>query len=345
MSKALPKELLQYVDHSSTLNSIRNMVVAVEGGDIDISSLVAFAKVSGSEEKPKFSKTTPIPIDMLEAIRGNRDMPARQIVYAGVADGRWTFEDATAFEENMEVISDRAKKSPPSKSVYLTRTRKTRPHRANVEGMFVPKTSLDVFCRSGLSDGARACMSLLLALTGKQESLTTYTSSLASMMGRTTRTIRNYFITLEGAGLITRKPGEHYNTVLIKIHSDCRPAPYEEPTDVTAYKLARNSSDPLLNEMAMTVAITSFDAHQEYFARDDRRKVISPFNLESKYYVRKEVEIPSLSRSTIMVDRKNKSSLRPPTSHSNLLLSPEQPINGNRRKYQRYTSYDAYVAR
>ena len=308
------------------------MIAAVEGGEIELSSLVEFAKAAGSDEKPKFSQTTPVPIEMLEEIRANPDIPARTIVYTGVVDGRWTYEDAESYEENAEVIAMRSKKHKPTKGVYLTRSRKTRTHKADVEGMFVPKTSLDVFCRPGLSDGARACLSLLLALAGKENSLVTYTSSLATMMGRTTRTVRNYFIALEDVGLITRKPGKHYNTVSITIHPDCRPEPYKEPTDITAYKLARKSKNPELNEMAMTVAILSFDAHREHFDNLDRRKVISPFNSESNEYAENNNERQSFTDKP-QPNEVKKGSLSPPTTHSNLLIPNDQPINGNKKRF------------
>lgn len=322
MPATLPKEVEPFVDPESTLNSLKRLAAAVERGDIALASLVAFAKSAGDGERPDYARTTPVPTAMLEAIRGNPGVPARQIVYKGVVDGLWTMRDAERYEANAAALSERSKESAPRRAVYLTRTRRTRPHRPRTEGMFVPKTALDVFCRPGLNDGARACLSLLLALAGRENALTTYTSSLARMLGRTTRTVRNYFVALERAGLITRRSGEHYNTVVIDVHPCCRPEPYREPRDIRAFKLARASGDTDLHLRAMRLVAASLDAHPEEFATGDRRKRISPFNRESDSTRR----VPELTEALPPGMGRRAGRDGPPTSHSSLLLDPRSPF-------------------
>lgn len=334
MAKNLPKSLAAHFDPASTLNSIRKMADAVERGDLSMSSLVDFVKASEGGKTPSFAVTSPVPVEMLAAIRANPGTHPRQIVYAGVATGRWTYDEAEAFEENFEALSKRSSSSARrDRAVYLTRSSPARHRRPACDGMFVPKTALDIFCRPGLCDGARACLSLILALAGKDDTLVTYTSSLATMLGRTTRTVRNYFTALEEAGLITRRPGRHYNTVRLDISPDCRPAPYQEPIDVRAYKLARDSADPGMHLMAVSLAVASFDMHRDQFATSDRRKLISPFNLDSKRRVEEIIDTLRSKRNGHGVRKQLLPSVSPPTSHSTLHIDPRSPIRNDRRLF------------
>jgi hypothetical protein len=329
MSVTLPREAKQYVDPSSTTNSLRQLCAAVDAGAIDVSALVAFAKIAGSGETPKFKVTSPLPITMVNAIRGKEKTEARKIVYVGYGDGLWTWEDVENFENNVAALGNKDK-SKPTKATY--RTRKTMPQvrQPNVDTMFTAKVSMEALTRPGLSDGAKQCLLLLVGLADKDDTLTTYTTSLATLMDRTPRTIRNYYVALEEAGLIFRRPATHYNTVHITLHPDCRPPKYEEPRDVRAFKLARKSSNPALHLMAMSVVIASVDAHSDAFTISDRRKEVSVFNLESNSLRKRLGDNPVLSAARAATPKRLYSGLSAPTTHSTLLLDPKRPVNGER---------------
>jgi hypothetical protein len=267
---------------------------------------------------------------MLEAIRGKLEEEQNKLVYVGYGDGLWTWEDVENYENNRAALKEKAKPRP-AKATY--RTRKTIPQvrRPNVDNMFTAKVSMEALTRPGLSDGAKQCLLLLVGLANKDDdTLTTYTTSLATMMDRTARTIRNYYVALEEAGLITRRPAKHYNTVHITLHPDCRPPKYEEPRDVRAFKLARKSSNPALHLMAMSVVIASVDAHSDAFTTSDRRKEVSVFNLESNSLRKRLGDNPVLSAATAATPKRTYSGLSAPTTHSTLLLDPKRPVNAEK---------------
>ncbi|MBY3151019.1 hypothetical protein HFO56_01055 [Rhizobium laguerreae] len=331
MSITLPREAKQYVDPSSTTNSLRQLCDAVDAGAIDLSALVAYAKTAGSGEAPRFRVTSPLPVAMLKAIQAN-PREERRVVYAGYGAGAWTLEDVENYEHNAAALHEAREKAtrPPAMATY--RTRKTTPQsrRPNVGNMFTAKVSMEALSRPGLSDGAKQCLVLLVGLADKDDTLTTYTTSLATMMDRTPRTIRNYYVALEDAGLIFRRPASHYNTVHITLHPDCRPLKYEEPRDVRAFKLARKSSNPALHLMAMSVVIASVDAHADLFTTSDRRKEVSVFNLESNSLRLRLGDNPVLSAHRGAIPKKDYSGLSAPTTHSTLLLDPKRPVNGGK---------------
>lgn len=335
MSSYLPKEAEGLVDATSTLKSIRNLADAVERGELDLSALVSFVRIAGSGEAPKFSVAKSLPLTMVQAIRANPDKPPRQIVYAGVVQGLWTEKDAENFEENEVAISERRKKAKAKRGVYMTRSRRPVARQRVDDGRFVPKVNLAAISRDGLCDGARQCLMLIMSLAGKNDELTTYTSSLATEMKRTTRTIRNYFVQLEEAGLISRRPGRQFNTVHITLSPDCRPDPYVEPLDMKAFKLARNSGNPALHLMAMSVVFASVDAHPESFSTSDRRKGISVFNQESNLMKSRLCDTLSITaggRGNMALERNQ---LAPPTTHSKLLVDPRKPIENGKRPWRK----------
>jgi hypothetical protein len=329
MSVALPREAKQYVDPSSTTNSLRQLCDAVDAGKIDVSALVAFAKIAGTGETARFKVTSPLPVTMLDAIKGKTKEEQNKAVYVGFGDGLWTWEDVENYENNKAALEAKAKPRP-TKATY--RTRKTVPQvrRPKVDNMFTPKVSMEALTRPGLSDGAKQCLILLVGLADKDDTLTTYTSSLATMMDRTSRTIRNYYAALEEAGLISRRPAKHYNTVHITLHPDCRPPKYEEPRDVRAFKLARKSSNPALHLMAMSVVIASVDAHSDVFTTSDRRKEVSVFNLESNSLRKRLSDNPVLDAVTTATPKRHYNGLSAPTTRSTLLLDPKRPVNAER---------------
>lgn len=329
MSVTLPREAKQYVDPSSTTHSLRQLCDAVDAGAIDVSALVAFAKTAGSGEAPRFKVTSPLPVEMLEAIRGKPKEEQNRLVYVGYGDGLWNWEDVENYENNRAALREKAK-TKPTKATYRTRKAMPQVRRPNVDTMFTPKVSMEALTRPGLSDGAKQCLLLLVGLADKDDTLTTYTSSLATMMDRTPRTIRNYYVALEEAGLIFRRPAAHYNTVHITLHPDCRPPKYEEPRDVRAFKLARKSSNPALHLMAMSVVIASVDAHSDAFTTSDRRKEVSVFNLESNSLRTRLADNPMLGPATAATPKRHYGGLSAPTTHSTLLLDPKRPVNGEK---------------
>lgn len=287
MPAYLPAELEELIDPSSTFISIRNLAEAAEAGRIALSSVTSYIKAVERGDKLKFSRTMPVPMSMKEAVdhRGY-DLTPRQVVYKGYGEGRWTLAEVEAWENNETVLSE-ARPSKARRGIYLTRARRSPAKRSSTEGMFVPKMSLDIICSFQISDGAKACLGLLMSIAGKASVISTYTSSLARRMGKTARTVRNYFMSLEDAGLITRVPGKEQNTVVITISSDCRPEAYEEPQDVRAYKMARRSGNPALQLLALTVATNVMQAFPAEFPEASRRKEISAFNPESYLLVEK----------------------------------------------------------
>ncbi len=331
MSTALPRAAEQYVDPASSINSLRKLLDAVEAGEIDIGVIATYAKTAARGETPKFKVTEAIPAVMLKMIEARGpDRTPRQVVYGtGFQDGLWTWEDIEKWEMNDAALKTKAKRRA-ERGVYKTRNLVPRTRRPKIDNMFTGKVSHDALSRQGLSDGARQCLLWLVTLAGKEDEFTTYTSSIATLMERTPRTVRNYFIALEEAELITRRPAAHYNTVHITLHPDCRPPKYEEPRDVKAFKMARKSHNPALHLMAMSVVLASVDAHPETFTTLDRRKGISVFNQESKSLMQRLADNPTLTPPTPRPTRTAHSGLRAPTTHSTLLLDPQRPINADK---------------
>jgi hypothetical protein len=332
MSNALPLEAAQYVDEGSTLNSIRNLLEAVTRGEISLSTLVQFTNVSGSGETPRFAKRHPVPVAILNAIRIDPERPPRQVVYSGWHAGFWTEEDVLRWEHNESVVFERGKARPKAqKGIYLTKSRRA-PRTTRTENLFVPKMPLDIYSRHGVCDGAKSCLAILLAFAGKASTFTTYTSSIATTMKRTTRTVRNYFAALESAGLIARRAGKHFNTVTITISQECRLDAYVEPVDVAAFKAAKASSNPALHLMAMGVVMAAVEENPDLVCEPDRRKAISVFNLESNSYGENWLQRFGKTLDHIDPKRMKSGGMSPPTTHSTLLVDPRRPINPDRRQ-------------
>lgn len=276
----LPVELEKYVDASSAYATVRNLTEAAEKGQISLSAVAAYVRAVERGDKIRFSKTRQIPLAMKEMIEARRDLPPRQVVYMGWNARKWEWEDVEAWENNQSVLSE-ARAPAARRGVYLTRDRRVSRRKPKTEGRYVPKMSLDALCRFGISDGAKTCLALLMSIAGGESTITTYTSSIAAQLGRTARTVRNHFIALEEAGLITRSPGRDPNTVRITISSECRPEPYREPDHVKAYKLASRSANQMLRMLAYSVAEASMSVHRAEFGTESGRKGISAFNPES----------------------------------------------------------------
>lgn len=278
MSDFLPASVRAYVDDSDKIVSIQRLISAVASGDIEIAVLKTYVDATAAGRVIQFQQTKPVSVIMLEHIRAHPNEEPRRVVYRGLNEGRWTYDDVEQWEANNTVLSN-ARKTSVSRSVYLTRKRRQRRVLPKVSDQFVPKMAMDVICHRDLPDGAKACLAALLTLAGKKDEIVTFTSSIATMLGRTARTVRNYFIALEECGLIERRAGSSPNTVHIKIKPISKPEPYQEPKDITAYRMARRSTNPALREMAETVAAFSWQVHQAALPSMEGRKVISAFNL------------------------------------------------------------------
>ncbi len=277
MPDVLPADCAALIDNDP-LKSIQRLTAAVAAGDVDLSTLKTFVDAAAAGRSIQFQKTKPVSVIMLEHIRSHPHDEPRRVVYRGLADGLWTYEDVEQWELNHAVLSS-ARNSSVRRAAYLTRKRRVRRTLPKVSDQFVPRMAMDVICHRDLPDGAKACMAALLSLAGKKDELVTFTSSIATMLGRTARTVRNYFIALEECGLIVRRPGADPNTVHIRILPVAKPEPYQEPKDITAYRLARRSSNPALREMAETVAAFSWNLHQGFGRKEEGRKEVSAFNL------------------------------------------------------------------
>lgn len=309
MPSALPKDAEKHYVPGCVPETIRNLTAAAERGEFGYGVVAAFIKAVEQGLDPRFSKTRPVPVAMLEAIRANPDMEPRKIVYVGLKEGRWDWADVEAFEENADALAQsRAKR--PSKTVYLTRSRRARVHRPRTTGAFAPKISLDAVCDHQLSDGAKTTLALIMARAGRSAKLVTYTSSLATQLGRTTRTLRNHFAQLEEAGLIRRRAGTHVNTVEIEILEACRPEPYQEPEDIAAYRTVRSSPNPSVRLLAETIVMLASETGAAPRPEGGGRKGISAFNPDLRF-------LESAPRRDAR--------LSPPTSHSTLLQMHRPP--------------------
>ncbi len=278
MPDFLPASARALIDDSDKIVSIQRLTAAVATGDIDIGVLKTYVDATAAGRSIRFQQTKPVSLIMLEHIRAHPNEEPRRVIYRGWDQKLWTYEDVEQWELNNSVLSN-ARKTSVSRGAYLTRRRRVRRALPKVSDQFVPKMAMDVICHRDLPDGAKACLAVLLGLAGKKDEVVTFTSSLATMLGRTPRTVRNYFIALEECGLIERRAGSSANTVHIKIKPVSKPEPYQEPKDITAYRLARRSANPALREMAETVAAFSWKVHQAAPAPRAGRKVISAFNL------------------------------------------------------------------
>lgn len=310
MPAALPAEAEPYVVPGSIPETVRRLTAAAERGEFAWSVVASFIRAAESGRDVRFAKTKPVPLRMREAIEAEPGVPPRAIIYRGLEQGLWTWEDVEAFEANAEALSS-ARRPRERRGVYLTRSRRARRRPPDTGGQFVPKMALDAICDHRICDGAKALLALILARAGKSDTLVTYTSSLASQMGRTPRTVRNHFRQLEEAGLIRREPGRHPNTVKITVTAACRPDPYVEPMEIKAFRVARRSEVAAVRMLADATLIACWREHRDLLVPEGGRKGISAFNLDSR--------LESASPLAALPDGLQKGALSPPTTHSTLL--------------------------
>lgn len=305
---ALPAELEPYIVAGSPEQSLHAVTAAAARGEFGYDVVAKLASIIARGDEPRFRKTKPVPLHVLEFVKARQGtMPATQAIWVGVRDGLWSEDVAAAFLENHVALSE-VKRRPAPRGVYLTRRRRKHRVLPQTAGMYVPKMSLDALLDGWVRDGAKTCLALLLSKAGKAKTLVTYTCSIAMQLGRTPRTIRNYFIELEQAGLIRRRPGKTPNTVEIAFAEACRPSPYKEPLDVAAFKLARRSDNPALRHLADTVTLMSWKANKGVLCPAERRKEISAFNPDS--ILRERADTATVVRSGVTT-HSTKTTFRP----------------------------------
>jgi hypothetical protein len=310
MTIVLPADARQHIEDRDPMAAVAALAEAANRGEIDVSAIIAFAKANRAGTPITYQKTRPVSLRIKEFIEANPTEPPLKLVYLGVQQKLWTEADCDQWQLNTSALSD-ARKTSVSRGVYLTRNRRTRGRIAQVSNQFVPKVALDIVCSHNLTDGAKLCLEVLMALAGRGSRVVTYTASIAKLMGRTPRTVRNHFIQLEAAGLITRTAGRAANTVQIVIHDMVKPEPYKEPRDITAFKLARRSSDPALRNLAETLTALSWEKHLgEVLGPERGRKKISAFNSKS-----------NLIEAGDALDRGQRPSSIGVTSHSTFSMS------------------------
>jgi hypothetical protein len=96
-------------------------------------------------------------------------------------------------------------------------------------GRWVHQISLDPALDWTLSDGANRCLQLVVSLSGGAgRSLKTLTSSIATQLGRTRRTVQNYWNELADAGYITRTFDRKSGHVTISVTDLVKPRPMPE---------------------------------------------------------------------------------------------------------------------
>jgi hypothetical protein len=96
-------------------------------------------------------------------------------------------------------------------------------------GRWVGQISLDPVLDWTLSDGAARCLQLVVSLAGGAgRSLVTLTSSIAKQLGRTARTVQNYWNALADAGYIERTFDRRSGLVTVTATDLVKPPPLPE---------------------------------------------------------------------------------------------------------------------
>lgn len=170
--------------------------------------------------------TTTMPEAARAAIRGLPHDAAWKVLAAGLGAGRWGWE---VFEAHS--ARTLTPEPPPQRPRLPAKTRLRRwDERPTVpSNRFVQKRSLDPTLDWEVNDGAFRCLDLLIALAGKAGEVTTFTSSLAKQLGRTTRTVQNYYRALVAAGYIEHSFDRSTGRVHIRLTARCRPPAF--PTE------------------------------------------------------------------------------------------------------------------
>jgi hypothetical protein len=96
-------------------------------------------------------------------------------------------------------------------------------------GRWVGQVSLDPVLDWAISDGAARCLQLVVSLAGGAgRTLVTLTSSIAKQLGRTARTVQNYWNALVDAGWLERSFDRKTGLVTVTITDRVKPPPLPE---------------------------------------------------------------------------------------------------------------------
>lgn len=186
--------------------------------------------------------TTAMPAAARAAIRGLPADRAQQVLALGITAGHWGWEALEAFS------SSRATPVPEPRPRLPAKTRLARwdERPAAPCGRFIMKRSLDPTLDWGISDGAARCLDLILSLAGKDLSLVTFTSSLARQLGRTSRTVQNYYRALVEAGYLLHEFDRDSGRVTLTLTEAVRVPAYKPQTHERLHDVARRSRSPKL---------------------------------------------------------------------------------------------------
>ena len=178
------------------------------------------------------------------AVKGLSVEQSWRTLGAGITAGLWGWDDLEAFQL---LVAARAV-TPAPKPRLPPRTRMVRWEQrpAVPSGRFIAKRSVDATLDWALPDGAYRCLDLILSLAGRDGTLRTFTSSLAKQLGRTTRTVQNYYRALVDAGYIQHRFDRRSGVVMLYLTAACYPVRYEPQGHERLYDRARRSDDPLI---------------------------------------------------------------------------------------------------
>jgi hypothetical protein len=198
---------------------------------------------------------TPHPLhggSLLDRVRAAVVGTAREFWPRAVAEavqaGQLEFE---AFTVLQDVQSPTPCGAPPQARLRLpprTRCDRWEERPATPSGRWVGRVSLDPMVDWDLSDGAVRCLQLVVSLAGGiGRSVVTLTSSIAKQIGRTARTVQNYWNSLAAAGYIRRTFDRRSGRVTVTVTDLVAPPPMPEvkkpwprpPNPMAAWKRKR----------------------------------------------------------------------------------------------------------
>jgi len=162
---------------------------------------------------------TLMPVAAKAAIRGMSVEHAWQRLANGQRSGEWGWDALEAFHHSIKAVKPEPKPKMPPK----TRLRRWDDRPKVPTERFITRRSVDATIDWEIPDGAYRCLDLILSLAGGR-ALTTYTSSLAKQLGRTTRTVQNYYRALVSAGYVIHAFDRRTGVVTLTPTARCRPA-------------------------------------------------------------------------------------------------------------------------
>ena len=153
-----------------------------------------------------------------------------QVVATRAQAGAWELCAAlTALRELQEPTPCGA--PPPMRWRLPPRTRLARweERPETPSGRFVQAISLDPVLDWSLTDGAVRCLQLVMSLAGGVgRAFVTLTSSIAKQLGRTARTVQNYWHELADSGLVEHSFDRRTGLVTVAVTKAAEPPPLSE---------------------------------------------------------------------------------------------------------------------